>query len=94
VVYLAGKSIKEINRLGVDNEPTVGQLISAVVLKKGLKGDMQAINFITESIDGRLPQINEVTGKDGGPLELSDAKAALLRGLVQNPSESGENSAN
>jgi len=31
----------------------------------------------------------EITGKDGGPVEISDAKAALLRGVIQNPSGSG-----
>jgi len=31
----------------------------------------------------------ERTGKDGGPVEISDAKAALLRGLVPNPAGGG-----
>jgi hypothetical protein len=58
VQYLSGKSIAEINSLGQDNEPTVAQLIAAVALKKGLKGDMQAIGYLTENIDGKLPQTN------------------------------------
>src|ERR1700682_533374 len=74
VKYLSGKSIAEINALGVDNEPTVAQLIAAVALKKALKGDMVAVNFAVENVDGKLAQVNEITGKDGGPLELSDAK--------------------
>jgi hypothetical protein len=69
IVYLSGKSIAEINSLGTDNEPTVAQLIAAVTLKKSLKGDMPAINFVTERIDGKLPQVNELTGKDGAPLQ-------------------------
>jgi hypothetical protein len=32
---------------------------------------------------------NEITGKDGGPVELSDAKAALLRGVVRNTAGGG-----
>ncbi len=34
---------------------------------------------------GMFVDKTEVTGKDGGPVELADAKAALLRGVVQNP---------
>lgn len=34
---------------------------------------------------GMFVDRTEITGKDGGPVELSDAKAALLRGVVQNP---------
>jgi hypothetical protein len=58
VQYLSGKSIEEINALGKENEPTVAQLIAAVALKKGLKGDMNAIGYLTENIDGKLPQTN------------------------------------
>jgi hypothetical protein len=68
VRYLSGKSIAEINSLGKENEPTVAQLIAAVALKKGLKGDMQAINYLTENIDGKLPQETQLTGKDGAEL--------------------------
>lgn len=33
---------------------------------------------------GMFTEKVEVTGKDGGPLELTDAKAALLRGVISN----------
>jgi hypothetical protein len=33
----------------------------------------------------------EITGKDGGPVEISDAKATLLRGLVPDASGGGAN---
>ena len=36
-------------------------------------------------LHGLIVDKNEVTGKDGGPVELADAKAALLRGVVPNP---------
>ena len=68
VKYLANHSIEEINALG-KNEPTVAQLIAAVALKKALKGDMQAVNYATENIDGKLPQENQMTGKDGKDLQ-------------------------
>jgi hypothetical protein len=69
VKYLSGKSIDEINALGKDNEPTVAQLIAAVALKKALKGDMQAVNFAVENVDGKLPQETQLTGKDGDALQ-------------------------
>lgn len=36
-------------------------------------------------IHGLLVDKTELTGKDGGPVEIADAKAALLRGIVPNP---------
>jgi phage terminase small subunit len=36
----------------------------------------------------------ELTGKDGKPIEISDAKAALLRGLVPNAAGGGADQAN
>jgi len=36
-------------------------------------------------IRGLFVDRTEITGKDGGPVELTDAKAALLRGIVPNP---------
>ncbi len=69
VKYLSGKSIDEINALGRDNEPTVAQLIAAVALKKALKGDMAAVNFAVENVDGKLPQETQLTGKDGDALQ-------------------------
>lgn len=38
---------------------------------------------------GMFTEKVEVTGKNGGPLELTDAKAALLRGIVPHPSAGG-----
>jgi hypothetical protein len=69
VKYLSGKSIAEINALGTENEPTVAQLIAAVTLNKALKGDMQAVNLAIENVDGKLPQENQFTGKDGKDLQ-------------------------
>jgi hypothetical protein len=69
VRYLAGKTSAEINRLGEDNEPTMAQIIAATAYKKGAKGDMSAIGYLTENIDGKLPQENQVTGKDGKDLQ-------------------------
>ena len=69
VRYLANKSIKEIDELGRQNEPTIAQLLGAVVLKKGLKGDLHAINFVDERLDGKLPQETQLTGKDGDALQ-------------------------
>lgn len=36
-------------------------------------------------IRGMFIDKTEITGKDGGPVELADAKAALLRGVIPNP---------
>jgi phage terminase small subunit len=43
---------------------------------------------------GTFKERVELTGKDGKPIEISDAKAALLRGLVPDASGSGTDQAN
>lgn len=58
VRYLASKTASEVNRLGEDNEPTMAQIIAATAYKKGSKGDIQAIGYLTERIDGKVAQVN------------------------------------
>jgi|SRR5579884_2575265 len=82
VKYLSGKSIEEINALGKNNEPTVAQLIAAVALKKALKGDMQAVNYATDNIDGKLPQENQLTGKDGKELPAPQTNVIITAELA------------
>lgn len=43
---------------------------------------------------GMFIERSEVTGKGGGPIELSDAKAALLQGLIPDPTGSGTDQTN
>lgn len=39
-------------------KPTLAQVIAAAALTKASKGDMNAVNYATENIDGKLPQTN------------------------------------
>jgi hypothetical protein len=56
--------LKEIRR----GEPTVAQLIADGGTAKGIDGDMQAVNYASESIVGQLPQETQLTGKGGADL--------------------------
>jgi hypothetical protein len=49
--------------------PTVAQVIAVSALTKASKGDMTAVSYATENIDGKLPQENQLTGKDGAALQ-------------------------
>lgn len=42
---------------------------------------------------GMFTEKVESSGKDGGPIELTDARAALLRGIVPNASPIGTDKA-
>jgi hypothetical protein len=40
------------------DKPTLAQVIAAAALTKASKGDMAAVGYATENIDGKLPQTN------------------------------------
>jgi hypothetical protein len=68
VQYLANKTVAELKEIRAQ-EPTVAQLIALVALQKASNCDMQAVNYATENIDGKLPQETQLTGKDGDALQ-------------------------
>jgi hypothetical protein len=61
------------------NNPTVAQVIAAAALMTASKGDMTAVHYATENIDGKLPQVTELTGKDGK--ELAAAQTVIVNNL-------------
>ena len=40
------------------DKPTLAQVIAAAAITKASKGDMAAVGYATENIDGKLPQTN------------------------------------
>lgn len=60
---------KNAMRKLLGDKPTLAQCIAAAALTKASKGDMAAVNYATENIDGKLPQENQMTGKDGAQLQ-------------------------
>ncbi|WP_263353371.1 hypothetical protein [Acidicapsa acidisoli] len=51
------------------DNPTLAQVIAAAALMKASKGDMTAVAYATENIDGKMPQETQLTGKDGAALQ-------------------------
>jgi hypothetical protein len=49
--------------------PTMAQVIAVAALTKASKGDMSAVTYATENIDGKLAQETQLTGKDGAALQ-------------------------
>lgn len=39
--------------------------------EKAAKGDVAAFNALVERVEGKVPQINELTGKDGEPIPMA-----------------------
>lgn len=68
VKYFAAKTVDELKEIK-KGDPTVAQLIAMVALQKAANGDMQAVNFAADNIDGKLPQETQLTGKDGDALQ-------------------------
>jgi hypothetical protein len=69
VQYFSRKTAKDINELGKQNEPTMSQIVAVVAWKQGAKGNVKAIEFLTNNVDGKLPQETQLTGKDGEALQ-------------------------
>ena len=51
-----------------------GDLVMEVLVKAALKGDMKAMGYILDRVDGKLAQPikQEISGPDGGPVEIRD----------------------
>jgi hypothetical protein len=73
LAYLASQEVDLTDKQALKNllgdHPTVAQIIALAALSKASKGDMQAVSYATENIDGKLTQVNELTGKDGAQLQ-------------------------
>lgn len=63
---------EQLNAKLQDPEATLGELAIGKILANAIaKGDPVRLNFILERIVGKVKEDIEITGKDGGPIELS-----------------------
>jgi hypothetical protein len=51
--------------------PKIRRMCDAII-NQAMSGDMEAVKFITERVEGKVPQAVEMTGRDGGPMEVID----------------------
>src|ERR1017187_5536083 len=62
LAYLASQNVdmndKNAMRKLLGDNPTLAQVIAIAALTKASKGDMIAVTYATENIDGKLPQTN------------------------------------
>jgi hypothetical protein len=62
LAHMAAQEVDPNDRNAMRNllgkNPTLAQVIAAAALTKASKGDMAAVNYATENIDGKLPQTN------------------------------------
>jgi hypothetical protein len=96
VRYFAANEIDPKDMAAVERflgkKPSNAQIIALKAMQKAQSGDMRAIEYATDQIDGKLPQRSELTGADGGPIELGDADSAretLMRRLIPDASGGG-----
>lgn len=65
-----GYSITEMMKEMLTNKPEVKDAIGNVIAKKALEGDMAAINKLWQYMDGQPIQGLELSGKEGGKIEV------------------------
>jgi len=90
------RSLREII-VSVGNEPvkqgdvtyTRVEAMVRGLYEKGSKGDVNAFNALIERVEGKVSQVNELTGKNGGPIQTQsvlltdEERISRLIALVQ-----------
>lgn len=66
--------LNEVDRKTGDSNLRV-MVRNVVTLAKA--GDMQAVEFVTNRVEGKVPQAVEVSGRDGAPIETITATMTL-----------------
>jgi hypothetical protein len=61
--------------------------IGMAAMKKALTGDTAAINLILDRLEGKVPQKNEQTGKDGEPIKIEVEHAICLSAIDERLAE-------
>ena len=72
----------ELGGKPIPNGKQVADLLAEVIVKNALKGDHRFVATVLDRAEGKVVDKTEITGKDGGPIDLTDARAALMRGVV------------
>ena len=67
---LKGHSITETIKAMMDEKPEIKQALGSKVIQYALNGDMTAMKMLWQYIDGMPTQRNELTGKDGQPIQV------------------------
>jgi len=58
---------------------TIEKAIDIVLIQKALKGDLNAIREIKDTIHGKISDKTEITGADGGPVQISEVEITFVR---------------
>lgn len=78
-----GRSITARLREKLDaDDGKLAELIVKVMIREAAKGKFQFAKEILERTEGKVADKRELTGADGGPIEVTDAKRALLDKLA------------
>ena len=64
--------------------------IATKLVELAVNGDMQAIKEIGDRVDGRPAQAMELTGKDGGPVEIETNAREQLAHIVSRHTSAGD----
>ncbi len=58
----------EVGGIQIKDGKTIVDLVGEAVLKAILKGDMRAVALVQERTEGKVKDVVEITGKDGGAI--------------------------
>ena len=71
----AQKAREELIRAYIENIKPINEAL----IKKAKEGDIQAIRELHDRVYGKPMQAMELSGKDGGPIEISGVKISVQR---------------
>ena len=74
------------------NDGELAEMLVKVLIREAGKGKFQHMREIFDRIDGRVTEKREITGAEGGPIEIGDAKQSLLDKLAHIAESEGETS--
>lgn len=93
-----GHSITDTIKDMMNETPEIKKALGTKVIEYALKGDMTAMKMLWQYMDGMPTQVNEITGKDGQPIQIETftdliRQATTRHALPDDNSPTGEPSA-
>lgn len=74
---ITSRILNELDMEVDDSGRTKAHRIAAKVVEMAENGNLEAIKFVTERVEGRITQAVEISGRGGGPIGITAETAAV-----------------
>lgn len=82
--------LRELKVKGKGNKPIEAkEALMITLLNIAMAGDLRAIQYIMDRVDGKPVQMSEISGPEGGPVEIEQVRNGLLE-LVSRYADEGD----